>query len=90
MSGASFGRNAAKIDKPASLREVAAIIGTNVPSVYAALRSGDFPRPVRISRPFKRSIWDKQSIFKWIDEGGCTRQVCAPIRTSKAQRLADH
>ena len=48
------------------LKEVLAICGKSRSSVYAAIKTGDFPRPVKLSG--RTTAWVTSEIQKWAQE----------------------
>jgi excisionase family DNA binding protein len=61
-----------KTDEPVTLRlaEVAQMLGIGRRSLARYIRSGEFPKPIRLGRSRRYS---KQAILQWIDREGGAR-----------------
>jgi predicted DNA-binding transcriptional regulator AlpA len=50
-------------------KEVASMIGVSVTTVYRLVKEDDnFPRPISLGPCFKRKVWSKNDIYKWINK----------------------
>jgi predicted DNA-binding transcriptional regulator AlpA len=48
-------------------REVASMIGVSVTTVYRLVKEDmQFPKPISLGPSFKRKVWSKNDIYKWI------------------------
>ncbi|MDR3135701.1 MAG: AlpA family phage regulatory protein [Deltaproteobacteria bacterium] len=48
-------------------REVAAMIGVSVTTVYRLVKEDTrFPKPISLGPSFKRKVWSKNDVYKWI------------------------
>lgn len=62
-------QNATHPDQPPAdrlipLKEVMAICGKSKTSVYGAIKSGDFPRPVKFG--LRTSRWVESEVYRWV------------------------
>ncbi|MDR2367099.1 MAG: AlpA family phage regulatory protein [Deltaproteobacteria bacterium] len=50
-------------------RDVASMLGVSVTTVYRLVKEDmQFPRPISLGPSFKRKVWSKNDIYKWISK----------------------
>jgi prophage regulatory protein len=64
--GNPHNKEVAPVRRLESVRQVGGRIGRGASWIWAAVRRGEFPAPVRFSSRCTR--WDSFSVDKWIDE----------------------